>query len=211
MSDLPFFEFLVYFVPGIFTGVGVFMALLRASIINASMLSSNQALLSVCLVAFVLAAGLTTHVLGTYLVILLYKFTAVSPVWEVTQLFRDTGAHAVIRSRIESVVGVAPTDDIDLYRYCQHYLASEGGGLWARVERLQGLSLLCRNLLISLTVFGLGAYYYFEMWRLGFVRNALVALGGGALVTILLKGTLNYSSAAVYAVYRGVLISTGPG
>lgn len=193
MSDLPFFEFLVYFIPGIFTGLGVLLALLRLGAVNAAMLSANQALLSICLVAFFLAVGLATHVLGTYLVILLYKYTTVSPVWEVTQHFRESGAHAVIRSRVETVIGVSSVNDIDLYRYCQYYLASEGGGLWARIERLQGLSLLCRNLLVSLTIFGLGAYYYFAMWQLGLLRNALVIFGGGVLVTILLKGTVNYA------------------
>ncbi len=45
MSDLPFFEFLVYFIPGIFTGLGGLLALLRLGAANAAMLYAHQALL----------------------------------------------------------------------------------------------------------------------------------------------------------------------
>lgn len=210
MSDLPLFEFLVYFVPGIFTAIGAGLLLLRVGVVSDKLLAGSPALTTVCLVAVAFAAGLATHVLGTYLVILLYSYLVTSPVWEVSQYFRETGAHSIIQDRVVDAVGVTPTNDLDLYWYCQYLLINQGGGLWDRVVRLQGLSLLCRNLMISLMFLGVGMYFFFSMWKLGFLRNGFVLVGGVALLFLLLKGTVNYSSAAAYAVYRGVLIFTGP-
>ena len=117
------------------------------------------------------------------------------------------GALAEVEARVQKITGVTPHNHIDLYRYAQYIVLREAGPVSHHVERLQGLSLLCRNLFVSGFFFFVCSYVAFRIWTLGVWKNLLFLISVGVTSAFLIKGALDYSVAAKYGVYRGVLVT----
>lgn len=206
MVEVRIFDALVYLVPGIILMCSIFICLDRNQIEKYA-LQSDTFLGIVFFAVAAFSAGFVIHLIsGPIFVIINKVLFGFSPLHHATDVFAERHDLAKLKIKLENKLGIQADDFTDLYRYATYAVISSENPLANRVDRLQSLALMSRNLTVTVPLAAGTVFLIKQLWRRGTWRT-WIALGFiPVLAGGLHMGAWQFSIATVLATYRSVLL-----
>lgn len=206
MIEFQVFDALVYLVPGMVLMTS-FAFCLGGDALGRLTLKPDTFLGIVAFIVLAFSIGFFVHLISGPVFVILNKVVfGISPLHHVTDVFTERQDMLVLKAGLEKQLGVETDDFTDLYRYATYAVISSDNPLANRIDRLQSLALMSRNLTITVPAAALVFFAGMRLWQ----REKWVfwiPLGLSPIVALILHyGAWQFSVATVLATYRSAVI-----
>ncbi|MEM9581806.1 MAG: hypothetical protein AAGA08_01715 [Pseudomonadota bacterium] len=206
MIEFQVFDALVYLVPGVILVASVVLCLRKESIESLS-LQPDTFLGIVVFGVAAFSAGFVIHLISGPLFVFLNKaLFGLSPLHHATDVFVERQDLPRLKSELEEHLGITTDDFTDLYRYATYAVISSDNPLASRIDRLQSLALMSRNLTATVPIASVLAFCGLRLWNsrrwFAWAAIGLVPIVAGVLHI----GAWQFSVATVLATYRSILL-----
>ncbi len=194
------FDLLTYLLPGLIV-IAAISVMFGKRILHFVPKETTMKVLSGFLCAFFF--GVLTHVVITNIFSLSIVATKMSLTNRHLEGFKEI---AEVKLRLEKKIGIISQDNGSIYRYAETFVIENGDAQAASISRLLALSLFCRNSVLPIFLVGCSLIYTSRRKKISFI---VLLIGLTICVElILIRGFINYYSAAMSKVLRTFLVLT---